>query len=77
MPDFTSTVDIARPAGDQRDALSWARAVREDAPPPPRAFLRTGWLGLGLRARCPQTGCSAGRSLRPRRTGSSSKHRRR
>ncbi|WP_409464773.1 nitroreductase/quinone reductase family protein [Amycolatopsis sp. GA6-003] len=51
MPDFTSTVDIARPAGDQRDALAWARAVWEDAPPPLRVFLRTGWLGLGLPTR--------------------------
>ncbi|MFD2474661.1 nitroreductase/quinone reductase family protein [Amycolatopsis silviterrae] len=51
MPDFTSTVDIARPAADPRDALAWARAVWEDAPPPVRAFLRAGWLGLGLTTR--------------------------
>lgn len=51
MPDFTSTVDIARPAGDQRDALQWARAVWEEAPPPMRTFLRAGWLGLGLTTR--------------------------
>lgn len=44
-------MDISRPAEDQRDASAWARAVWEDAPPPLRALLRTGWLGLGLTTR--------------------------
>ncbi|WP_328609601.1 nitroreductase/quinone reductase family protein [Amycolatopsis sp. NBC_00345] len=50
-PDFTSTVDIARPDGDERTAEQWARAVWEDAPAPVRAFLRAGWAYLGLRVR--------------------------
>jgi len=51
VPDFASTVDIARPDGDQRTALDWARAVWEDAPPPVRIFLRAGWRGLGFSGR--------------------------
>ncbi|SFQ76885.1 nitroreductase/quinone reductase family protein [Amycolatopsis rubida] len=51
MPDFTSTVDIERPDRDKRDALQWARAVWDGAPPPMRGFLRAGWLGLGLTTR--------------------------
>ncbi|MEW2506865.1 nitroreductase/quinone reductase family protein [Amycolatopsis sp. NPDC047767] len=48
---YTSTVDIARPAGDERTAEQWARAAWEDAPAPLRAFLRVGWRCLGLRTR--------------------------
>ncbi|GAA3570602.1 hypothetical protein GCM10022222_63400 [Amycolatopsis ultiminotia] len=50
MPDYTSTLEIARPAGDRRTAQQWARAVWEDAPRPVRTFLRVGWRCLGLRA---------------------------
>ncbi|MBB4683704.1 nitroreductase/quinone reductase family protein [Amycolatopsis jiangsuensis] len=51
VPDYTSTVDIERPAGDRRTAEQWARAVWEEASSPMRLFLRTGWWCLGLRGR--------------------------
>lgn len=51
MPDYTSTLDIARPSGDRRTAEQWARAVWEQAPAPVRIFLRLGWRCLGLRGR--------------------------
>lgn len=51
MPDYTSTVDIERPPGDQRTAEQWARAVWAAAPLLTRIFLRAGWRCLGLRGR--------------------------
>ncbi|WP_194891052.1 DUF2867 domain-containing protein [Catenulispora pinisilvae] len=49
MPDFRFTGDFDRPAGDERTAEQWARAVWEGASPPTRVFLRVGWRCLGLR----------------------------
>ena len=50
MPDYTTTLEIARPPGDRRTAGQWARAAWEEAPLPVRLFLRVGWYCLGLRA---------------------------